>query len=51
MFPRRENLAKTLFLKKCGKKNATIINGLEMLKRQADEAWKIWVNLINKEYV
>ena len=45
------NPAKTLFLKKCGKKNATIINGLEMLKRQADEAWKIWLNLINKEYV
>ena len=45
------NPAVTLFLKNCRKKNATIINGLEMLKRQADEAWKIWVNLINKEYV
>lgn len=45
------NPAETLFLRNCRKKNATVINGLEMLKKQADEAWKIWLNLINKEYV
>lgn len=41
----------TLFLKNCKKKNAHIINGTEMLRTQAEEAWKIWFNLINKEYV
>ncbi len=32
----------SLFLKKASEQGATIKNGLEMLKIQADEAWKVW---------
>ena len=36
------NPEKTLFLQQGEKQGCTIKNGLEMLHRQADEAWKIW---------
>ena len=36
------NPKKTLFLKKAEKQNCNITNGIEMLKNQANEAWKIW---------
>ena len=36
------NPKKTLFLKKAEKQKCQITNGLEMLKNQANEAWKIW---------
>ena len=36
------NPKKTLFLKKAEKHNCQITNGFEMLKNQANEAWKIW---------
>ncbi|TYB79589.1 shikimate dehydrogenase family protein [Bizionia myxarmorum] len=36
------NPEETLFLKQGRKKNATTINGLLMLKLQAEEAWRIW---------
>jgi len=36
------NPKKTLFLKKAEKQNCKITNGFEMLKNQANEAWKIW---------
>ena len=36
------NPKKTLFLKKAEKQNCQITNGFEMLKNQANEAWKIW---------
>ncbi len=36
------NPTQTLFLEKGKQKNATIINGLNMLKLQADKAWEIW---------
>ncbi len=36
------NPAETLFLKKGREKGAVTKNGLEMLKIQADESWKIW---------
>ena len=36
------NPAKTLFLKKGEERGATIKNGEEMLKLQAEESWKIW---------
>ncbi len=36
------NPEETLFLKKGREKGAITKNGLEMLYRQADEAWKIW---------
>ncbi|UKM64670.1 shikimate dehydrogenase [Flavobacteriaceae bacterium GSB9] len=36
------NPSETLFLSKGKEKNATIINGLEMLKLQAEKAWSIW---------
>ena len=32
----------TQFLKKGKQKNATTINGLEMLRMQAEKAWRIW---------
>jgi len=32
----------TRFLKKGQQKNATTVNGLQMLKMQADKAWRIW---------
>lgn len=38
------NPAKTLFLQKGEEKNATIINGEEMLVFQAEESWKIWMS-------
>lgn len=36
------NPAETLFMKKAAERGATVKNGMEMLKLQADEAWKIW---------
>lgn len=36
------NPEETLFLKKSKEHGATIINGLNMLKLQADKAWEIW---------
>lgn len=36
------NPEKTLFLKKSEEQNAKVMNGLEMLKIQAEKAWKIW---------
>mgnify|MGYP006119720353 FL=1 len=36
------NPAETLFLKNGKSKNATIINGLEMLQLQAEKSWEIW---------
>jgi len=36
------NPEETLFLKKAKEKNAVTINGLSMLKLQADKAWEIW---------
>lgn len=39
------NPSKTLFLKKGEEKGSTIRNGLEMLRIQAEESWKIWNSL------
>jgi len=36
------NPEKTLFLKKAEAQKASILNGLNMLKLQADKSWKIW---------
>ena len=36
------NPKRTLFLKKAENQKCDITNGLEMLKNQANEAWKIW---------
>lgn len=36
------NPDETIFLKRGKKQNATIINGLNMLKLQAEKAWSIW---------
>jgi len=36
------NPEETLFMKKGKEKNATVVNGLEMLKLQAERAWEIW---------
>lgn len=36
------NPEKTEFMKLCALRGATVINGLEMLERQADAAWNIW---------
>ncbi|MBS4012521.1 MAG: shikimate dehydrogenase [Bacteroidetes bacterium] len=36
------NPEKTCFLKEGKKKGCTIINGLEMLKKQAEKSWEIW---------
>ena len=36
------NPHETLFLSESKKRGATIINGLQMLKNQAEESWKIW---------
>lgn len=36
------NPNETLFLLKCKEKGANILNGLEMLKLQAEKSWKIW---------
>jgi len=36
------NPEKTSFLKECERKGARIMNGLEMLKSQAEESWIIW---------
>jgi shikimate dehydrogenase len=38
------NPGETLFLKKGKQKGASIINGYDMLIRQAEESWKIWMN-------
>ena len=39
------NPDETLFLSESKKRGATIINGLQMLKNQAEESWKIWNSL------
>jgi shikimate dehydrogenase len=39
------NPVKTLFLQEGEKKGCQIINGLEMLKIQAEYSWKIWNNI------
>ena len=39
------NPSKTIFLSEAQKNGATIINGLSMLKNQAEESWKIWNRL------
>ena len=36
------NPEETLFLKQGNKKNATTLNGLEMLSLQAEKSWEIW---------
>lgn len=36
------NPSKTMFLQQCEKQNCKILNGLEMLKYQADKSWEIW---------
>ena len=36
------NPEKTLFMQLCEKRGAKVFNGLDMLKNQANEAWKIW---------
>ena len=36
------NPLETHFMKECAKRGAAVKNGLEMLHRQAEEAWKIW---------
>jgi shikimate dehydrogenase len=36
------NPAKTLFLQKGERKGATVKNGEEMLRLQAEESWRIW---------
>jgi len=36
------NPLESKFLKESKKNNATILNGMEMLKIQAEESWKIW---------
>ena len=38
------NPTETLFLSKGKQQGATVINGLNMLKLQADKAWEIWGN-------
>jgi shikimate dehydrogenase len=44
------NPSETIFLKKGREKGAKIKNGLEMLKIQAVESWKIWHKNINKSF-
>lgn len=36
------NPEETLFLKKAAKKGAIVVNGLSMLKLQAEKSWEIW---------
>ena len=36
------NPEETLFLKQGNKKNATTLNGLEMLRLQAEKSWELW---------
>jgi len=36
------NPAQTLFLEKGKGRGATVMNGLNMLKLQADKGWEIW---------
>ena len=36
------NPSETLFLNESKKRGARILNGLQMLKLQAEESWKIW---------
>ncbi len=38
------NPNKTLFLKEGEKHGASVFNGLDMLRKQAEEAWKIWIS-------
>jgi len=45
LFDLTYNPTKTIFLKKGEENGATIINGSEMLVRQAEYAWKIWNNI------
>ena len=36
------NPAETVFLKHAKEKGATTMNGLSMLKQQAEKSWEIW---------
>ncbi len=45
------NPEKTLFLKKAEAQGAQVINGKQMLIKQAEKAWEIWNHLITKDYV
>ena len=38
------NPAETLFLRRCREQGANVRNGLDMLYRQADAAWRIWAS-------
>jgi shikimate dehydrogenase len=38
------NPNKTLFLKEAERHGASVFNGLDMLRKQAEEAWKIWIS-------
>lgn len=38
------NPAETLFLRRCLEQGANVRNGLDMLYRQADAAWRIWAS-------
>ena len=42
------NPSKTLFLKKAKTKGAQIINGKEMLIKQAEKSWALWLKLMTK---
>jgi shikimate 5-dehydrogenase len=33
-----------LFLKEAERHGASVFNGLDMLRKQAEEAWKIWIS-------
>jgi shikimate dehydrogenase len=36
------NPAKTKFLQEAEQRGAVVLNGFEMLVRQAEESWRIW---------
>lgn len=36
------NPEETMLLKKCKEKGATVLNGLDMLKLQAEKSWNVW---------
>ena len=44
------NPAETLFLKKGKAHGATTLNGLEMLRGQAEAAWEIWGGFLSSEF-
>jgi len=41
------NPAETLFLQKGKLKGATIKNGIEMLEKQAEASWEVWIDEFN----